>query len=453
MTAIANSTKEVVVAKGANGRDEFSCPDCQQPVYPRHRAKWTDHFVHKPNSACKTKLVVSLESDEHKLGKQLIVEWLKNNRDSSVEIVTEKIVRTADGQCRKIDVAVIKNGRIVEAHECQLSPICVNTERDGLLDRTVDYHRLGISVTWWLGREADSLTILEFFETIRPGLSKNGIKSIISEPFHLWAYPIHYPNVTIFEMGKNREKTTMNNTKLEKKISSNDDTPLVVSKIIARFLNSVRSQLATEEIQELDKCVLECCNDIGVWNDGRNIEKARREVLNTIVSFYSQQFFGYEEIDEDKDKVTFDLIERVSDLITNFGSKAILKNVVELASSCFEGLKSAPEDIEVVPAEWFKRNETSDEISLVSFKSKTSTNTIESLFKYGNPQTARTFIKEAIANALDQNPADATALCAAWEQIQPTLPAVEKDVSPAPIWVKQVAEESLPISMNGNGRH
>lgn len=271
------------------------------------------HFVHKPNSVCKTKLIAALESDEHKLGKQLIVDWLRKRfKNPAFKIVTEKIVATVDGRHRKIDVAVVYNGKVVQAHECQLSPICTKTEKHGLLDRTLDYYKLGISVTWWLGDKADSLTILDFFESIEPGLSKNGKHSRISEPFHLWAYPVGYPNAAISRIIRRQKEIPMVNTQQENLSYSSD-------------------KVFTEE-----------------------------KLVNTSSLDLSNQ-----------------------------------------------------------------------EIAI---------NALKSLIIYSNPQTVKQLIKEAIANALEQNPSDATALCFAWEKIQPTI---KKPIEHTPFLASEITETNL----------
>lgn len=304
ISAITKSTREVVVATDANGREQYSCPDCEQPVYPRRRANWVDHFVHKKYSECRTKLIASLETDEHKLGKQSIAAWLRGSIDNpSVDIVIEKTITTIDGRCRKIDVAVVKDGRVLHAHECQLSPVCITGGKESLQARILDYYQQKIVSTWWMGEKANTDTIREYLLSLTQ--RKNENYSMDLGGTKLMAYGI----------------SILSNKRIEKMIEE---------------------------------------------------EKAM------------------EESEEQKDL------------------------------SCIE----AP----IIRGETF----------------------INSLFKYANPQTARLLIKEAIANALDQSPADATAICQIWEKIQPTLSEV---ANPAPSVPDGVTVKNPTFATNGNGRH
>lgn len=302
MTAFSQSAKEVVVATGANGQEKFSCPDCDQPVYPRNRAKWAAHFVHKRHSACRTKLVAPLESDEHKQGKHAIAEYLRGNvSDPTIDVVIEKTITTIDGRCREIDVAIARDGKVIEAHECQLSPIGVLVGgKSSLQARILDYYQLGIPSTWWLGGDANTETVREYLL---------GLIQQENEHFRLTE------NGHTILMGYTIESSF--NTKLEKVIEQ-------------------------EKMME---------------------EFKQPEVLPSAETPITQ------------------------------GEKFI-----------------------------------------------------EHLFKYSNPQTVKALIKDAIANALDSNPSDATALCAAWEKIQPTLAKPS-----TPSLTDRVAAGNLSFVTNGNG--
>lgn len=301
MTAFSQSAKEVVVATGANGQEKFSCPDCDQPVYPRNRAKWAAHFVHKRHSACRTKLVAPLESDEHKQGKHAIAAHLRSFiYDPTIDIVVEKTITTIDGRCREIDVAIVRDGKVIEAHECQLSPIGVLVGgKSSLQARILDYYQLGIPSTWWLGGDANTETVREYLL---------GLIQQENEHFRLTE------NGHTILMGYTIEPSF--NTKLDKVIE--EEKVMEESKV----LSSVEAPITSGE------------------------------------------------------------------------------------------------------------------------------NFIEHLFKYGNPQTVKALIKDAIANALDSNPSDATALCAAWEKIQPTLAK-----PPTPSLTDRVTAGNLSFVTNGNGHH
>jgi hypothetical protein len=157
--AILSATKESVVASAIATQKGFVCPDCQQHVYLRRRESWSDHFCHKPNSNCSTRLVFSPETEAHKIGKNLIAlkmtELLKN---PDLEFVVEKQIKKRRGGYRIIDVAVIQEGAVILAAECQLSPIIVEG-KNGLKERSEDYKKEGIQPIWWFGENSLTKTV------------------------------------------------------------------------------------------------------------------------------------------------------------------------------------------------------------------------------------------------------------------------------------------------------
>lgn len=168
--ALTITAKEPIVASGSLERGKFICPDCKDEVYLRRRANWTDHFCHKPNTKCSTRLAIATESDEHKLGKQFLAEKLTEQfkDDPTVEIVVEKFITLKSGSSREIDVAVIKDSKPVLAYECQLSPILIDGKH-GLAERTMDYRQEGIEVVWWFGIESLTETVKEWCENSGKG--------------------------------------------------------------------------------------------------------------------------------------------------------------------------------------------------------------------------------------------------------------------------------------------
>jgi hypothetical protein len=121
---------------------------------------WTDHFCHKPNSLCTTKIATNPESLQHEIGKVLLKERLSQARPD-LEV---RIERSLLGNSRRADVAGFRDGKIVVVHECQVSPILVRG-KTGLEQRTRDYLDAGISVTWWFGEKALTATIRPWCET------------------------------------------------------------------------------------------------------------------------------------------------------------------------------------------------------------------------------------------------------------------------------------------------
>jgi|GEM_PF-5540377 DNA-binding PadR family transcriptional regulator len=153
--AIVTGFKEPIAASNPGDDDQWECPDCHCQVYLRQRAGWVDHFCHKPNSQCYTKLAsISQVSPEHELGKKLLGERLLSlfpDARIQLEKGLEKRQRIAD-------VAAIRGETILAAYECQLSPIIVRG-KNGLQSRTNDYLKAGIPVSWWFGARSLTATI------------------------------------------------------------------------------------------------------------------------------------------------------------------------------------------------------------------------------------------------------------------------------------------------------
>jgi len=155
--AISSQTKSPIFA--GTGEADAVCPDCLSPVYFRQRFGWVDHYCHKPNSVCHTKLVVSRESLEHEIGKKLLLHRLTQTFPD-LQITTEQWLQD---KCRIADVSAIQEGKIVAVYECQISPILIRG-KDGLEQRSRDYLDTGIPVTWWFGERSLTATVRHWCE-------------------------------------------------------------------------------------------------------------------------------------------------------------------------------------------------------------------------------------------------------------------------------------------------
>jgi hypothetical protein len=158
--AIVSDTKEPICVLVEGSNPSIICPDCSNPVYFRQRVGWTDHFCHKPNSLCTTKIATNPESLQHEIGKVLLKERLAQSRPD----LQVRIERSLPGNSRRADVAAFRDGKIVAVYECQVSPILVRG-KTGLEQRTKDYFDAGISVTWWFGERSLTATIRHWCET------------------------------------------------------------------------------------------------------------------------------------------------------------------------------------------------------------------------------------------------------------------------------------------------
>jgi competence CoiA-like predicted nuclease len=110
------------------------------------------HFRHPSNA--ETAYVWHKESPYHFAGKEYLLIYLrekhKNNPGVSVRLETPVEL---PNQKRIIDVAVLRNNTVIEAHEIQLSP-----QTPQQLDaRSDDYSALGIDVTWYFGGSASGV--------------------------------------------------------------------------------------------------------------------------------------------------------------------------------------------------------------------------------------------------------------------------------------------------------
>ncbi len=107
------------------------------------------HFAHRPGSVCASQWDAHPESPEHRLGKLLIAERLREELADSTaarieyEVPIREVMRIADV------MVIYPNGWRV-AHECQLASITTEI----LTQRTEDYLNAGVDVVWWLGKHA-----------------------------------------------------------------------------------------------------------------------------------------------------------------------------------------------------------------------------------------------------------------------------------------------------------
>ncbi|MCD8508552.1 MAG: hypothetical protein LRY73_00645 [Bacillus sp. (in: Bacteria)] len=72
----------------------FYCPECKERVIMKLGTEQTWHFSHKPNSTC---FFHKGETDDHRKGKEQIIQWLKRHGlDPKVEIYIKEIRRRPD---------------------------------------------------------------------------------------------------------------------------------------------------------------------------------------------------------------------------------------------------------------------------------------------------------------------------------------------------------------------
>lgn len=113
------------------------------------------HFVHPPSSACQSR-PASVESQNHRYGKEFIAKYLEDN--GATAVMVERRMRSGD-TCRQPDVMAVYPDR-VEAHEIQLSRIDSVQLRARSKDlqslMAQQYPRLMPVVRWYLGSKNQS---------------------------------------------------------------------------------------------------------------------------------------------------------------------------------------------------------------------------------------------------------------------------------------------------------
>lgn len=111
----------------------FFCPQCQQPVYIRitkkHHPYFVHHHIHKHLN----------ESQQHQLGKQLLLQWCVQNNI---------IAKTEVWVCQQQQRADVLLPQTKHIFELQCSPLKPSL----LLKRTKFYHRYQYQVDWLLGK-------------------------------------------------------------------------------------------------------------------------------------------------------------------------------------------------------------------------------------------------------------------------------------------------------------
>lgn len=136
LTALtANDNQKVIASKVLKADGPFICPECATEMILRKGMLKTHHFAHKPPMDC----VYGVgESEEHRRCKIEIYESLVGKDGLTCEL--EKKV----GNVRPdIYVESKKSGKAY-AIEVQLSSLPLSR----IIERTVEYHRLGIYVLW-----------------------------------------------------------------------------------------------------------------------------------------------------------------------------------------------------------------------------------------------------------------------------------------------------------------
>ncbi|BCB43569.1 hypothetical protein C4C99_RS21540 [Vibrio parahaemolyticus] len=134
-------------------RGQIVCRYCKEELVIRGNSRISVpkiHFMHLSNE-CKGEYKHHPESPEHLFFKELLSRDLAKDLDeySNARVELECPVESIK---RIIDVAFIFPNGWVVAHEVQLSAITPNE----LEERTNDYRKAGIDVTWWLGKQANT---------------------------------------------------------------------------------------------------------------------------------------------------------------------------------------------------------------------------------------------------------------------------------------------------------
>lgn len=119
------------------------CPLCSEYVKMRARdsSLMRPHFYHPDGSSHDG------ESEAHReIKANLFFELSKTKDRNEFTVECEKMITLKDGSKRFLDVAVLKNGRITEAHEIQLS----RNSKDDFKRRTEEYfsHPDGFAINW-----------------------------------------------------------------------------------------------------------------------------------------------------------------------------------------------------------------------------------------------------------------------------------------------------------------
>lgn len=131
----------------------FFCPQCQQPVYIRITKKQHPYFAHQHNHKHLN------ESQQHQLGKQLLLQWCAQNN-----IIAKTEVWIGQQQ-QRADVLL---PQIKHIFELQCSPL----EPSLLLKRTECYHQYQYQVNWLLGKRyflnKNYLTNQQYFINYHP---------------------------------------------------------------------------------------------------------------------------------------------------------------------------------------------------------------------------------------------------------------------------------------------
>lgn len=120
--------------EGMRKQDVFFCPECKERVIMKLGMEQTWHFSHKPSSVCSFH---KGETDDHRKGKEQIINWLKKHGfDPKVEVYLKEIQR-------RPDILVEIDGKKY-AFEIQRAAIpYTDFER-----RSADYAQLRIEPVW-----------------------------------------------------------------------------------------------------------------------------------------------------------------------------------------------------------------------------------------------------------------------------------------------------------------
>ncbi len=137
---------------------DYVCPLCASPLivrgqHYRQGGIVHSHFAHQ--SDCVSEYDAHPESPEHLLGKIFLRERLHGFYDHYATVQIELEVPAPmewRDKGRIADIMVTWPMGWREVHEVQLAPITPKV----LEERTYDYQRAGLDVTWWLGKRADT---------------------------------------------------------------------------------------------------------------------------------------------------------------------------------------------------------------------------------------------------------------------------------------------------------
>lgn len=136
-----------------NSCKNIICPYCKSKMHCRQRLNSVLHFVHNSSS---TNCISGGEGWIHLECKRLIYSELKSQIDKMPSSMKHRFDVDLEYRIeevnRIVDVALLYDSALVEAHEVQLSPIGIPE----LEDRSRDYRSQGIAAYWYFGGKSNT---------------------------------------------------------------------------------------------------------------------------------------------------------------------------------------------------------------------------------------------------------------------------------------------------------